>query len=66
MKIDTRNREDELLTGRTRLRTDWRGRVVVQVEYKEPADSPGLWYFHWRDMRVADMEFDLAPASDVV
>lgn len=41
---------DPPLTGHTRLRVDWRGRLIVQVEYEQAGSR---W---WRDAAVSDLD----------
>lgn len=51
------------LTGRTRFRTNWRGKLILQVEYTafHMKDLNGSGYFdewtttHWRDAKVEDV-----------
>lgn len=50
-----RKYEDEDLTGRQRLRATWRGRLVLQVEYRIPGHSIGTWRTMWRDARAQDL-----------
>lgn len=39
-----------------RLRTTWRGKLVVQIrERLRPAESPGMYHYWWRDATVADL-----------
>ena len=58
------------LTGATRHRKDWRGRLILQVEirvrtagYGRP--QPGKSYVHveWRDARVEDMSIAVAECA---
>lgn len=51
------------LTGRTRYRTNWRGKLILQVEYSQnhTRDLNGSGYFddwdtlHWRDAKATDL-----------
>lgn len=51
------------LTGRTRYRTGWRGKIILQVEYTEYYchDIHGSGHFdeghttHWRDATADDL-----------
>ena len=48
------------LTGNTRYRTNWRGKLILQVEeaYHSFAPYPemdGMNFTHWRDARVEDL-----------
>lgn len=51
------------LTGRTRYRSSWRGKLILQVEYKQHYfnDLNGSGYYdegfttHWRDAKVEDL-----------
>lgn len=51
------------LTGRTRYRTNWRGRLILQIEYSlhHTRDLNGTGYYedwdtlHWRDARAEDL-----------
>ncbi|WP_312411997.1 hypothetical protein [Shinella sp.] len=51
------------LTGRTRHRTNWRGKLILQVEYTafHMKDLNGSGYYdewtttHWRDAKVEDV-----------
>jgi hypothetical protein len=47
----------ERTTGRSRFRTNWRGRLILQVEWRVAGDSPGAWNRVWRDARVRDIDF---------
>lgn len=52
-----------MLTGRTKYRTSWRGKLILQVEYKRYycKDLNGSGYYdegetlHWRDARAGDL-----------
>lgn len=44
-----------MLTGRTRFRSTITGRLVLQVEYRVPAPSPGVFDAKWRDARTQDL-----------
>lgn len=46
----------ENLTGRVRFRTTWRGKLILQVEYKVATDGPGSWYHRWRDATTKDYD----------
>lgn len=49
-------RKDENLTGRRRLRATWRGKLVLQVEYRVASEAvPGVSYRWWRDARAQDV-----------
>lgn len=41
------------ITGATRFRSNWRGKLILQVQYQEPFD--GYVVFHWRDARTEDL-----------
>lgn len=51
------------ITGRTRYRTNWRGKIILQVEYTRFYfhDLNGSGYYdeghttHWRDATAADI-----------
>jgi len=51
------------LTGRTRYRSNWRGKLILQVEYSQHhvKDLNGSGYYddwdtlHWRDARPEDL-----------
>ncbi|UOK71686.1 hypothetical protein [Ancylobacter polymorphus] len=44
-----------MVTGKTRYRTNWRGKVVLQVEVA------GRWGNTWRDATLADISTEPAP-----
>lgn len=46
-----------MLTGKTRYRTTWRGKVVLQVE------EAGRWGNTWRDATLADITTEPAPIA---
>lgn len=53
---------DEKLTGRTRFRATWRGKLILQVEARQEAwpDWTGTmppvgFYLVWRDARAEDL-----------
>lgn len=58
------------LTGRTRYRSGWRGKLILQVEYTSYYchDLNGSGYYdvghtmHWRDADVKDLPAATAPA----
>lgn len=58
------------LTGRTCYRTDWRGRLILQVQYYAQASSNDIHnpvhesdcQRRWRDAKVQDLEGPLNPS----
>lgn len=60
------------VTGKTRHRLDWRGRLILQVEVRQegfPAghrpttpDAMTVWT-EWRDARAEDLRIEMAPAQ---
>ena len=52
------------LTGRIRYRRDWRGRLILQVQYRAPfiprgrrqPNDGGLMDLGWRDARIEDLQ----------
>ncbi|WP_425087814.1 hypothetical protein [Stappia sp.] len=52
------------LTGRIRYRRDWRGRLILQVQYQAPLIPRGrrqpndgsLMDLGWRDARIEDLQ----------
>lgn len=47
------------LTGRTRLRTTWRGKIVVQVEESVMGEY-GFRTVTWRDAKLIDIDWETA------
>lgn len=63
-----------MLTGKTRYRTTWRGKVVLQVEeaagYCHDLNGSGYYdtgtYKFWRDATLADITTEPAPIAKPV
>lgn len=60
------------LTGRTRYRSNWRGKLILQIEYSlhHVRDLNGTGYYdewdtlHWRDAKATDLVNGAAAARD--
>lgn len=55
------------LTGKVRHRTNWRGKLILQVEEEFNTDgdwpSPSRTYTEWRDATVSDVVIDVKNAN---
>lgn len=38
-----------------RFRTNWRGKLILQREYRVPSIAPGVWDSVWKDATAEDM-----------
>lgn len=41
-------------TGNTNYRTNWRGKMILQVEVRTPGNWPGDFDCYWKDATVTD------------
>lgn len=46
-------------TARVRFRTNWRGKLILQVEVRHPKEyPPGSWNYRWRDAKLTDVNLE--------